>query len=329
MIRSNQSVVAPRLELNCTFHEMVISGSGIVFAPSLGGRDKAWRFMMRIFFVVFMLISFPVLSREVSVGDTTMQVRQPEGFVRVTEDMPAVYKYLMSSDNPTADIVDIFIEESGGLIALQGGIPDLSRRLVVQSIRSDHSLRMDLEEFAEFRSWSKRNIEDMSAEALRDHPGVMKRASSAVSELLESEVSVGNYGALYLAPHFEDERQIAYSSYVRSFIVDESGRSDGIFVTTTNTILVNGYPLTVLAVGAESDIEWTREAVKGFSNMILSDNDNMVEVLNSSSLASNQRSGSAGMNGLQMFFAVVFGVIGSYYGARVIKNKNSSRPNSD
>ena len=98
------------------------------------------------------------------IGGKTIVVPVPQGFVRVTEAMPAVHRFFeqIAAADPANDTLASYILESGVPTAMAGELPPLKRYFILKVNRQLQNLTVGKDGFAEFKKIAReQNLDDL------------------------------------------------------------------------------------------------------------------------------------------------------------------------
>jgi hypothetical protein len=214
-----------------------------------------------------------VAANTVSIGDVTVAIPSPEGFVAVTQNMAALYGFQKHFVAPTLEELVAFIPDGDVPAALKDEIPDRSRRFTAQVSKKLVNVTVSTSDFAHLRNLVKSQNEEMAKKLEASLPGLLADRNAAMTKKYGAEFAVSALGIVPLALHEESDRTFAYSAFVKGATNDATGRATPyIAVSTVTAVLLKGKILTLYCYGAEADLEWSRESSKRWASAIIAAN---------------------------------------------------------
>ena len=231
---------------------------------------------MKILFTVFLiLISFINNANSITVGDTELNIPNPTNYSAVSSDMNALLEFQKQLVGKTNDEFISFILSKDTGIALQNEIPDLERRLSVQTAKNlvNKTVPVPISDFRELKAIVKSQNNEIinKAEDLIKEQFIDINTNISEKQKVELALSLSNMRPLPV--HIETERSLAYSVYVKYNINNEAGMPFSIIAITTVTfIYVKGKILFLYSFAGESDLEWSQNTSKQWANSVIAAN---------------------------------------------------------
>lgn len=106
-------------------------------------------------FLSLLVISFASTANPVEVGGAFVEIPTPSGFARVTLEMTGVVEFQKHFVPPTNQQLASFISEGDVPAALEGRIPDLTRRFTVQVAKKVAGHQLTNAEFSQLKQMYK------------------------------------------------------------------------------------------------------------------------------------------------------------------------------
>lgn len=212
---------------------------------------------------------------DIVVGDVSIAIPAPEGFGRVTPEMLPLDELQPQFVAPSNEEFAAYIPEDGVSLALEGGIPDLSRRFSVQTPRSLVNVPASRSDFSEAKTALKNENARVMDSIEERFPGVVDELNRNVFSPgdLDSAFSVAEF--VPLPVHEESDRTIAFSTRVRYDVeIDDVPvqASQPIGIITTTLVHVRGKVLFLYAYADEAGLDWSREAPARWAEAVLEAN---------------------------------------------------------
>jgi hypothetical protein len=214
-------------------------------------------------------------SVEITVGDVSIAIPTPEGFGRVTPTMLPLYELQRQFVAPSNQEFAAYIPEDGIDVALEGGIPDLSRRFSVQTPQNLINIPATRSDFSDAKATLKdenARVMDLIEERI---PGIVEELNRNLftDDGLDIAFSVAEF--VPLPVHEESDRTIAFSTRVRYEVEIEDASlpaSPAIGIITTTLVHVKGRVLFLYAYADAASLDRSRAASARWTEAILAAN---------------------------------------------------------
>lgn len=269
-------------------------------------------------FFWLLVIPFASTANPVEVGGTSVEIPTPHGFARVTPEMTGVVELQKYFVPPTNQELASFISEGDVPTALEGKVPDLTRRFTVQVAKKIAGHQLTNAEFSQLKQMYKTEGEQRIEKLKGQLSQFFEDANKGISKQLDVNVVISVGGIVPLPYHFESDRIFSTSMLMKSDIKSESGHIiSEVIAATTTLVHVKGRLLFLYAYGSKDDLEWTRARSKEWAEAVIASNRDAP--LASSSSLGVQYSGinwdrviSKGIGGafLALIAALVMSVVG-------------------
>ncbi|TXK62300.1 hypothetical protein [Alkalisalibacterium limincola] len=229
--------------------------------------------MKVILATLLLAVSGVAAATTARIGTTEFTVPAPEGFAPATADMVPLYPLLETFVADTNGELASFLSQADAARAMQGEIPEMSRRFSAQYPLAAADATLSTRDFAEVRQAVAAENAEIARTIHEKFPNLMDRANEGLSQLSDTAAVMSISELVPLPAHEDDERRHSYSAYVTLQITDDAGNSTP-FVSVVNATLVHlrGKLLILYAFGGEDDLEWAREAGAAWTDAVVSAN---------------------------------------------------------
>ncbi len=201
-----------------------------------------------------------------------LSVPAPNGYVRVTEQMPAVYRLSQQMKDLANDTLAYYISTTDQAAALKGKIPPLNKTFLLKvnkAVKKRNLSKEDFRELAEAKRTKKQEITDSIKSAL---PGLFEDINRGLKKDLgiDSKFSVSDF--MELEPHHDTDKALAYSMYIKMAVSIKDKKYEQLLAATLTMLNVSGKVLSLYCYAPKKDLEWTRTASEAWANSIISSN---------------------------------------------------------
>ncbi len=222
---------------------------------------------------LLLLISRAADAAAISIGRVEVEVPDPPGYAAVTPEMEALYKLQRQFVAPSNVEFVAYIAEIDIPAALRGQIPELDRRFSVQTAASLVDASVSKADFAEFKNIIKTNHEEILARTKAAVDEAMGKINANITEEYDVDLALSVAQHAPLPVHAETERSLAYSSYVKYDMKDETGNSVPFVALVSATYIhVRGRILFLYSIAGEADISWSRNISRQWAAAIIKAN---------------------------------------------------------
>lgn len=228
--------------------------------------------MRAILLVLFTLLPSISLAADVSIGGVSLAIPNPRGFSPVTQDMHKLYEWQKLFITPTAVEYASFISDEEVPTALNNGIPVLSRRFSVQTVKSLVQTSVSLSDFAKMKDMIKSQNNEIWKKAEKEMPGVSKQIIERLKNQYDKDVAFSVSQMLPLPVHDETDRKISFSSFVKCNVNEAGNPLEYVVACTITLTLVKGKVLFLYSYADESELEWSKEASKQWADAVVASN---------------------------------------------------------
>jgi len=209
----------------------------------------------------------------IAIGDTSLVIPSPRGFVPLTPKMPLLY-----------ELQEVFVAaENEELIAFipsklvnktpSDEAPAYQRRFSVQVYRLFRNRKISPAVFGSLKSL----ITDNSEQFRQKHQGLVLKAIDAinkgVSEQHDVDLALSAANLVIMPVHQETGLSLSYSHLVTYDIDDVAGMSGPFVVAGTSNLLhIKGKILLIYCYAEASGLQWSRQASQEWLAQIISAN---------------------------------------------------------
>lgn len=226
--------------------------------------------MKYLFLCLIVVLTNPVSAEKISVAGTKIEIPAPAKYAQVIPEMTALYTFQKQFVAPNNIEFISFIPEEDVPLALKDEIPYLERRMTVQTSKSFQDISMSNADFARLRQV----VNSQNGEVLKKAEATIEEVVGGINESLTEEydidLALSVNGIVPLTPHLENERSMAYSSFVRYEFVDETGEPGTVVVVVTSAfVFLKGKILFLYTYAEESGLDWSRGASNKWVDAVL------------------------------------------------------------
>jgi hypothetical protein len=263
-----------------------------------------------------------LLAVDIVVGKTRLSIPTPEGYSLVTSNMQPYAEFAGRFVPPVNEQFALFIPEADAAAAWRGEIPQSERRFNVQSSKRAVQAFASSADFDEVKRTLRTENADAIKKAEAHMPGVLKKVNEGIAEDYHVNLNLALDQVLPLPPHYESERGLAYSMFLKFKVNDENGRPKVIEgVATATFVHVQGKVLFLYVYAEKSALQWCRDQAQRWAEAIIAANPSAGDI------AKRERSSRRGFNWGKVgknavIGAVVGGIIG---GLNVLRKRRQNK----
>lgn len=223
-------------------------------------------------------ITFLILLQSYSVAETFLIngkeiiVPAPEGFVRVTDDMTAMMKFVQQMEDPMNDTLAYYIMKSSVPAALAGEIPNSERTFQLKVNKQLRNMTVGNNYFSELKSMTKRQNQKMLENVKAQISEHIKKMNIGVSQEFNVDYAMKISQAVLLEPHYEAENALAFSMYLNFGFSAGEEKMDQIISGTSTLLNTVGTVLFLHCYASKDELKWTRDASMKWSNSVMISN---------------------------------------------------------
>ena len=220
---------------------------------------------------MFLAYSFS-FATPVLVGDTVIEIPEPNGFTLITPDMTAVYKLRENMTVTQNEVLAAYISDKDVLIAREGKIPEMQRTCSVKVSKSIKDLTVPKSGFQTITNTIKTQNEKSIESAKNKMPEYFDKVSKNISEDFDINFAMSLSNVIPLPPHIETENLISYSMYLKAKFNVEGVEEDFIQAGTATLLHIKGKVLFLYFNVPKEDLKWSRDMSKKWSEAIIQQN---------------------------------------------------------
>lgn len=196
----------------------------------------------------------------------------PEGFVRVTDDMTAVMRFVQQMADPMNDMLAYYIMESDVPAALVGEIPSLERTFILKVNKQLRNMTVGKNDFSQLKSLTKSQNQQMFEDIKAEIPEHMKNMSQGVSKEFNVDFAMNISQMVPLEPHYEAENALAFSMYINYGVSAGDEEIEEIVSGTSTFLNASGTVLFLYGYAPKDELEWTRAASMSWAEGVMASN---------------------------------------------------------
>lgn len=225
-----------------------------------------------LLFIVFFSMFGHADTFEVS--GKTIVVPAPKGFVRVTEGMTSLHRFVkrVAEGDTWNDTLAFYIMESVVPLAMEGGMPELERWFILKVGNSTRDVTTGKAVFAEIKKVTRTSLAETLRKAKKKFREDADRINTGVSREFDLNYTMDIGQVIPMAPHYESDNEIAYSMFANYAIGVDEEEASMIVSGTTTMLNVAGKLLSLYSFGQKGDLEWTRSAGRGWAAFVTESN---------------------------------------------------------
>lgn len=222
--------------------------------------------------VLLVNINTAVFAESFDIGGKEITIPPPDGYVRVTKEMGAVYRVNQKMFDPMNDLLAYYISESDAAIAMEGDVPSNERTFKLKVNKKIKGMVVGSQDFAEFKSMTKKQNQETLESIKSKLPGIFKKTSEGISKEFDLDIALQISQAIPLDPHYESENAIAYSMYFNYGVAVEGSQKKFAVSATATYVNVSGRVIFLYCYAPKDELEWTRNASKVWTESVMASN---------------------------------------------------------
>jgi len=207
-----------------------------------------------------------------NIGGEEITIPSPDEYVRVTQQMDAVYRLHSHMGDPMNDLLASYIPQSDAAIAMQGELPLLERGLVLKVGKILKGMSVSSQDFADMKNEIKSQNKEIINSSLPKLQEITKEKGQGISKEFDVDLALEISQMIPLDPHYESENVFSYSMYIVYKISDPGNSEEYVTSATITLVNVSGKVISLYSYGAQNDIEWTQNSSKAWSKKITASN---------------------------------------------------------
>lgn len=214
------------------------------------------QFVTGVFVVLF---SLSTQALTIKVGGVDIEIPKPKSFSLVIPEMKELYEFEKLFIAPTNVSFATFIPDSDVGTALMNEVPESERTFGVETVIKMVDMSINNTSFESLRKGIK-TINDEILRKVKEKTS-FNELNSNLKDELELDLNISINEIIPLDVHFENERALSYSAFMKNGFDNEDGTTGSyISIITITVIHIKSKVLILFVDGAYDDLEWTREA---------------------------------------------------------------------
>lgn len=212
-------------------------------------------------------------AAEIVVGERTISIPAPEGYVELTPDMSPYYEsmwaYVAASNNRYLTL----IHESTAAAIRRGDAVEIGRYMNIETEKTISRMSVSAAQFGEFQDVLRNQLFELTARMQEKLPELTRAGNASLSEQFDADLAVELGGVIPLPVHYDTDNAIASSMYMTvSATVNGEDMGSDVLSATMLTLYVGDKVLFLYVYGAQSDLLWTRETASAWADSIVAGN---------------------------------------------------------
>lgn len=207
-----------------------------------------------------------------TINGKQITVPAPKGFVRVTDDMTAVMKFVQQMADPMNDTLAYYIMESDVPTAMVGEIPSLERTFILKVNKQLRNMTVGKNDFSQLKSMTKSQNQQMFEDVKAQIPEHMKNMSQGVSQEFNVDFAMNISQMVPLEPHYEAENALAFSMYINYGVSAGAENIEEIVSATSTFLNASGAVLFLYGYASKDELKWTRSASMNWAESVMASN---------------------------------------------------------
>jgi hypothetical protein len=224
-------------------------------------------------FLLFAGLGAGAFAEDIDVGESTISIPFPDGFVELTPEMGPYYDTMAAYTMPTNVRFFTLVPTETAETLLSGEYVDLPRFFNIESERAMMDRSVSTSDFAELRAYLSSQLEQLFVTVEETVGEVVDQSNAALSESYGAEVKADVGETVPLSVHTNTENKLAFTSKTTVGGTFDGAASEPDTIITTSLILhVQDKVLFLYVYGTGDDIEWTRRQAAAWGDAILAAN---------------------------------------------------------
>ena len=212
-------------------------------------------------------------AADIVVGERTISIPVPEGYVELTPDMSPYYEsmwaYVAASNHRYLTLV----QASTAGAMRRGESVDVGRYMNIETEKNLSRMSVSAAQFDEFQDVIRNQLFELTARVEEQLPEITNAGNAALSEQFDAELAVDLGGVVPLPIHYDTDNAIASSMFMTvSATVNGEDMGSDVLSATMLTLHVGDKVLFLYVYGAQADLLWTRETASAWADKILTEN---------------------------------------------------------
>jgi hypothetical protein len=238
----------------------------------MGNRNRAGKILAAF----ALIVPAASLAASITVGAVQLTIPDPNGFAPITPQMKSVSDILQQALPPNIELLGAYIPTSEVQKALDNvGDLNLNRRFDVQAARKSVDLDFKPSDFLQFKDIIKTQNDELLGRVKQEIPDFMENLNSYIARGSGIEKAISVLDIIALPPHEDTARRISYSLFEKFSVKNTAGApSTHVAAGTITFLYVKGKIIILHCFAEKQGLEWTRGALKQWSDAITAANSN-------------------------------------------------------
>ena len=213
------------------------------------------------------------IAEPFTLGETTVDIPPPEGFVKLTESMAGAAEWMEWAKDENNDLIALYIPAKDKTAALAGEVPVLYRYFMTKINKQMKPFVVGHDDFLQIKALTikegEQNYEALLTQLVQSSGNTLEQVKDTFN--VDAALKINNN--IHLPVHHEQENGLSFSLYIG--LDGHQAQSDeppNYTVSTVSTANVSGKVVYFYSLGARGDLEWTRTASKAWMQNVLAQN---------------------------------------------------------
>jgi len=222
--------------------------------------------------ILLLLISAVSPAKNIDLGDKSLDIPSPEGFVLVDKSMPELYRYTEQLSDPVNDTLGFYVSEQDAGAAKKGELGDILKSFALKVNKELRNRPLSPEEFGRLKDVTSRNNTEIFEEIKKRSAEHMQSTNQNMSSEYEVDFSLQLGDMVPLPSHHSSEQVLSYSSKM-VMNIDVNGTTEQLDMVVTLTFAhVKGFVLFLYCYAPRTELAWTRTASQQWVDDIIANN---------------------------------------------------------
>ncbi len=248
---------------------------------------------------------------EITVGPTRLSIPAPPDFGLLTADMKPYADFVQRFVPPSNAQFAVFLANADLALAAQGQIPQADRKFCVQTAKGIIEPFVGAGDFAELKRVIKSQNESLLKKVEAQMPDFLQKVNQGLTKDYEVDLGLSLTQMVPLPVHYETDRCLAYSMFVRMAAKDGGGHpTEYEGVVTATFVHLRGKVLFLYVNAEKAGLAWSREQARSWADAIIAANPSVGEVARRERSERHFGFIGSGVGRAAVVGAVVGGIIG-------------------
>lgn len=210
---------------------------------------------------------------DILVGDRTIDIPLPEGFVELTPDMSPYYESMWAYIAPSNNRYLTLVEESRADAMRRGETIDVGRYMNIETEKSISRMSISAAQFDELQNVLRNQLFELTAKLEELAPEMLDAGNASLSEQFDTDLAIEFGGVVPFPIHHDTDNAIASSMYMTiAATVNGEAAETEVLAATMLTLHVGDKVLFLYVYGPQPDLIWTRQIAAAWADRIVAAN---------------------------------------------------------